>query len=62
MDYLLPPPPPEFSIFVSFLLVLTKLNSLLRKERASNQSISARNRANLYLLWPKISSSRVALF
>lgn len=53
--------PPNFPR-VSLLLVLIKLNSLLRKERASNQSISARNQDNLYLLWPKISSSRVALF
>lgn len=60
MDYLLPSP--NFPRVSLLLLVLTKLNSLLRKERASNQSISARNRANLYLLWPKISSSRVALF
>lgn len=54
--------PPNFPRVSLLLLVLIKLNSFLRKERASNQSISARNQDNLYLLWPKISSSRVALF
>lgn len=54
--------PPNFPRVSLLLLVLIKLNSLLRKERASNQSISARNQDNLYLLWPKISWSRIALF